>query len=371
MEEHIPFRLFAHCIPVQGYSRGAICDLQRNRIIPIPNILCDILLQEEPQTIAMLKASYDHQHDDIIDDYFHFLDEEELIFFTAHPQWFPPMALQWHHPSAVTNAILDFEVQPAYDLEEALRQLDRLQCKQVELRCYGIMPPEFYDQLLATISTSVITSVSILTRSSQDVPAKAWGALCDKHPRITSLVLYGSPEEEEYVSELLLTPLRFTQKHVTGAHCCGVVSESYFIAYTETFTEALQYNSCLNRKMGIDAKGYIRNCPSMQQHFGHIKDTSLEEALQHPGFKQHWRTTKDHVSICRDCEFRYVCTDCRAYLEDPDDSCSKPLKCGYDPYTCTWEDWSTHPLKQAAIDHYGLRSILQQLPDTRTGQGTI
>jgi SPASM domain peptide maturase of grasp-with-spasm system len=355
MEEHTPFRLFAHCFAVQGYSRGLICDLQRNRMHPVPNILCDLLQEEEPQTIAALKARYDHQHDAIIEDYFRFLYEEELIFFTGHPEWFPPMDLQWHHPAAITNAILDFGISPAYDLEEALHQLDGLHCAQVELRCYGTPSPSFYDELLATIHTAAITSVGILSGYNDKTPATAWRILCDKHPRITSVVVYGCPEEQEQASEQFMTPVRFTGKQITGAHCCGVVNESYFGAYTETFTEALQYNSCLHRKLGIDKDGYIKNCPSMQLHFGNIKDISLEEALQHPGFKQHWPVTKDKVAVCRDCEFRYVCTDCRAYLEDPGDSRSKPLKCGYDPYTCTWQDWSRHPLKQAAIDHYGMR----------------
>jgi hypothetical protein len=34
---------------------------------------------------------------------------------------------------------------------------------------------------------------------------------------------------------------------------------------------------------------------------------------------------------------------------------SKPLKCGYNPYTAIWEDWSTNPLKKKAIDFYKLK----------------
>jgi hypothetical protein len=39
---------------------------------------------------------------------------------------------------------------------------------------------------------------------------------------------------------------------------------------------------------------------------------------------------------------------------------SKPLKCGYNPYTCEWEEWSTNPLKQKAIDYYGMREVLPE-----------
>ena len=69
---------------------------------------------------------------------------------------------------------------------------------------------------------------------------------------------------------------------------------------------------------------------------------------------------KDQIAVCKDCEFRYICTDCRAYKEDPEDDYSKPLKCGYDPYTGVWSEWSTNPLKQKAIQYYGMEEIIKQ-----------
>ncbi len=64
------------------------------------------------------------------------------------------------------------------------------------------------------------------------------------------------------------------------------------------------------------------------------------------------------TASCDDCKFSYICTDCRAYLENPEDMYSKPLKCGYNPYTNEWEEWSANPLKQKAIDFYGMQNIL-------------
>lgn len=54
------------------------------------------------------------------------------------------------------------------------------------------------------------------------------------------------------------------------------------------------------------------------------------------------------------CEFRYICTDCRAFLVDPRDSRSKPLKCGYNPESGLWKEWSDNPLSQESIEHYNL-----------------
>ncbi|MCR9102370.1 MAG: grasp-with-spasm system SPASM domain peptide maturase, partial [bacterium] len=140
----------------------------------------------------------------------------------------------------------------------------------------------------------------------------------------------------------------------------GIMDAPLFCHALNTFTESINHNSCLNRKISIDTEGNIKNCPSMKESYGNIKDTTLLEALEKPGFKKYWNITKDQISVCKDCEFRYICTDCRAYLEDPDDIYSKPLKCGYNPYTCEWEEWSTNPLKEKAINHYGMENLVKK-----------
>ncbi|MEM9823198.1 MAG: hypothetical protein AAF985_19110, partial [Bacteroidota bacterium] len=104
----------------------------------------------------------------------------------------------------------------------------------------------------------------------------------------------------------------------------------------------------------------IKNCPSLPNTYGHIANTTLAEALNQDEFKKVWNINKDQISVCKDCEFRHVCTDCRAYLEKPNDPYSKPLKCGYDPYTNKWQKWSSHPLKEKAIQHYGLKNKLSK-----------
>ena len=135
---------------------------------------------------------------------------------------------------------------------------------------------------------------------------------------------------------------------------CGKTDSSYFSINVQFFSEAQSYNSCLNKKISIDTEGNIKNCPSMKEHFGNTKTTSLQTALKNKKFKKYWDITKDKITVCKDCEFRYICLDCRAYLEDPDDLHSKPLKCGYDPYTGKWEEWNKNPLKEKTIKHYEL-----------------
>ena len=129
------------------------------------------------------------------------------------------------------------------------------------------------------------------------------------------------------------------QKIVSNVHC-GLINSEYFSINIKTFTEAQKHNTCLNRKISIDLDGEIKNCPSMNKSYGNIKDINLMEAIEKPGFKDLWYIHKDQVEVCKDCEFRYICTDCRAYIQNPDNIYSKPAKCGYNPYTATWGEYN-------------------------------
>lgn len=96
----------------------------------------------------------------------------------------------------------------------------------------------------------------------------------------------------------------------------------------------------------------------MGDNFGNIHDVKLDQVINSKSFKRYWNVTKEQISVCKDCEFRHICTDCRAFIENPKEMYSKPLKCGYNPYIGTWEDWSKSPLKQTAIEYYALKENL-------------
>jgi SPASM domain peptide maturase of grasp-with-spasm system len=136
------------------------------------------------------------------------------------------------------------------------------------------------------------------------------------------------------------------KEDIISEKMCGNISTSYFSINLETFTEAQKHNTCLNRKISIDVNGEIKNCPSMTKSYGNIKDTTLVQALEKEGFKDVWYIHKDQIEVCKDCEFRYICTDCRAYIQDPNNIYSKPAKCSYNPYTATWgnENPTNNPL---------------------------
>lgn len=356
------FKLTQNCIPVRGANRSVICDLHRNTYDIIPNDLYDILVSHEEKTLNDLKAHFENKYDNIIDEYFEFLLEHEYVFFTNTPEWFPKLSREWSYPFEVSNAIIDINENSQFDIYEVLEQLEKINCKHVEFRFYDFISLDDIKNIILFLDKmeSIISSIGIAIPYNLDKTKSDYLEVIKTLPRVSYLIVY-SAEIREFVQ-----PLRgktgyviFTEAKIENEKCCGIIDSSYFISNIKIFTESLKHNSCLNRKISVSVNGEIKNCPSMFQSFGNIKDTSLKYALAHKDFKKYWNVTKDQIEVCKDCEFRYICTDCRAYKENPEDDYSKPLKCGYNPYTNAWEEWSTNPIKQQAVAYYGMQNLVK------------
>lgn len=333
---HSYFRLFANCIPVKGAKRSAVCDLQKNTIQLIPNDLYTILTNYQDCTYEEIMGAYDQ--DETLDEYFNFLTDQALGFWTTSPSLFPDLDLTWQAPTLVYNAIIDIDSESSHNLEAIFAQLDDLGCQHVQLRYYTSISQVALAQHLAPIKHSRLNSVELLLEyQSQEMIQ----FLFENYPRIYRIVVYNSPQTGSQTittssGQSLLGEVIHLTHEVTSADHCGAIDPYFFAIDTKTFTEAQQFNTCLNGKIGIDARGEIKNCPSLETSFGNVSHTSLHQALLKKDFKTLWHINKDQVDTCKDCEFRYICTDCRAFIQNPTDIYSKPSKCQYDPYTATW-----------------------------------
>lgn len=343
MELNKPFKIFSNCIPVRGANRSTICDLQRNDVKLIPNDLVDILLNHEGRTINEIKKSYKNKYDDIISEYFEFLLENEFIFFTDDPELFTKLDLSWKSDSLINNAILDRNSKSDYNLYGALDQLNQLCCQHIEIRFYDIIHLSTVKEILQYLERLQSTIASVdFTLPYNKVKLTDLKNTIKYNKRLASLKIFGCPKDR------FTAPLRDnmgyileTKKEVKNSSCCGVVSKDFFVVNTSLFTESQHFNSCLNHKISIDADGVIKNCPTMQSGYGSIKNTKLRDVLKIREFKKYWNISKDKISICKDCEFRYICTDCRAFVNNEKNNFPKPLKCGYNPYSNTWTNWES------------------------------
>lgn len=354
------FSLFADCIPVRGFSRSIICDTRNNKYHFIPNALFDLLEMYEGKTVADVKNHFEHQYDEIIDEYFDFLIENQLIFFNSNPDLFPKIDTSWDSPSPITNIIIDYD-EIIHDFNNLIPQFEKLKCSHIQLRFYKPVGIDYIESIVTKLNNekSRVISIDFILPYYDSFDLEALNMLLLGNRRIHSLVFFNSPIDRSYPPlRLKMGYLMMVKKNITNEKHCGIINNEYFYSNIKLFTESLNHNTCLNRKISIDKDGNIKNCPSMSKSFGNIKSSTLNTALNHPDFKKYWNISKDKVEICKDCEFRHICTDCRAYIENAENQYSKPLKCGYNPYTNIWENWSDSPLKQNAIKYYHMQELI-------------
>ncbi len=357
MTGNVPFKLFSNCQLVKGVNRSTICDLQRNRVHLVPLILYEILTDFDGRTINEVKAHFENEHDETIQEYFDFLEAEEIIFFSQFAKYFPQLNMQWHAPTLIQNCIIDIDHDSDFDFVPIISSLNSLGCQYLEIRSYFPFEPDKYELLIQLCEETTLSSISLIVPFHLQVTEESWSTLCDKYARITGITIHSADLQKSIHSPKFIVPIDFIEDKISSEKCCGIISENKFLASIEVFTESQIRNTCLNGKISIDAKGNIKNCPSMKLSLGNVKYNLLEDIANQQEFQKAWSISKDRIAVCNECEFRHVCTDCRAYLENPDDQFSKPLKCGYNPYTCQWEEWSSHPMKQNAISSYGLKDL--------------
>lgn len=356
------FNLFSNILITKGITRILISDLQRNVSELLPLELNDLLEELKLDSIENVFNKYDAESGSVLQEYLDFLLEKEYGFITQN-DWdrnFPPLSYNYQDYSILSNLFMvlnDINV-----LHKIKSSIENIEIQHLVLYCSRDLSQDEIVEIDQIFENSTLQGIELFSPFHNMIDEEFISSLDKKTTRIYNLIFYNCPKVPFKLKDIFRFTVNFTRQNLKISSC-GKVKLEYFNTNLPKVLEAVNHNSCLHKKISIDAEGNIRNCPSMPQSFGNIKDTTLEEALQQSDFKKYWNLTKDQIEVCKDCEFRYICTDCRAYTERSHINkegldTSKPLKCGYNPYTGEWEEWSTNPLKQKAIQYYELENII-------------
>lgn len=118
------------------------------------------------------------------------------------------------------------------------------------------------------------------------------------------------------------------------------IAPPFFTDY-DTFCNVHHYNSCLAGKIAITATGDVIPCIfARNQVCGNILERPLADVLKDQPLNSCWHTTKNHVEKCKDCEYRYACSDCRPLAQgsDPEKRWLAASECPYNPATGKWNE---------------------------------
>lgn len=360
------FNLYSNCIIAEGINRSLIMDLQRGKSFPIPNSMLDVI------NFLKIKNTYDDtilkfgiENKNILDEYLDFLIVNELGFFLDKDEFssFLDLDKTIEFPTHITNIVIELSELTILFYDSIIESLDKIIVSNIQLISYETLKFNDLSDILKKLKSCELKSVELVVKYSEELIDNI-NQFDNVLNDITSIIFHSVPPKVDNNIDFTTFDINFTNEKIDGFKFCGLVKLEDFSTNQLKVLESLSHNSCLHKKISIDKEGNIKNCPSMPQSFGNIKDTTLEEALNHPDFKKYWNVNKDMIAVCKDCEFRHICTDCRAYTErthfEGEIDLSKPLKCGYNPYTNEWAEWSTNPLKEKAIEYYGMQDLVKK-----------
>ncbi len=122
----------------------------------------------------------------------------------------------------------------------------------------------------------------------------------------------------------------------------GLMLKPSFTTSKESLERNFEGNSCLTGKITITDNGDVLPCIfSRSVIMGNVlKKGSLKNVLE-TNVDEVWGITKDDVLVCQDCEYRYVCHDCRPMAEGASGGrgtykTSPFPRCTYNPYEGEW-----------------------------------
>lgn len=148
----------------------------------------------------------------------------------------------------------------------------------------------------------------------------------------------------------------------------GLMTGPNFFAQREIFLSNMNSNSCLAGKVAITESGDVIPCIfSRNVILGNVRHQPLDEVINSSQTQAVWYSTKDDVLVCQDCEYRYVCADCRPISEAVNEGRGAFLtapypRCTYNPYTGEWGG-GTWRLNEQGEPYYdtALQGLIREL----------
>jgi len=355
---HNYLNLFPNCIITRGPANSLIVDYKDEVLFSVPNFVVEIIDELCDSDINEILFNYKEDPEIVkrIEGLKEWLISNNLGVMAHKSNAFPPMANNFEF-STISNAVLEVGDLDNIGSEiyiKALEQLLELECKAVQIIFVQSRDLTEISRFLQVFNRLIFQSIEIVIKLQDEPSVERIEELIMQNLFLKKVYVFGCKNKHIVQLKKFDALAVFSTENQYTAKQCGSICQDYFSNNLMTYFEGKKHNTCLNQKIAIDVNGNIKNCLSLNETFGNVRYCSLLEALQLDGFKKYWNVTKDQVNICKVCEFRYVCTDCRAFLEDPKDMLSKPLKCGYDPESGQWSSWMANPLKKRVIEYYGL-----------------
>ncbi|MDR2650916.1 MAG: grasp-with-spasm system SPASM domain peptide maturase [Prevotellaceae bacterium] len=326
------------CIIVKGYERSVILDIQRAILDFVPNDVYDMFQKYNKHKIGDILLNYNNEEQKIVMEYIDFLTQNEYaILGTKHDvEHISDMSLNYNFCGKITNCICEYSEFTQKHICRILSIIDaKLACSAMQIVCDKQITIKELSMFLENFKDiTYLNHLEIILPYSPEYFDKNLEKLLWNNLIINRLIFYSAPFDD--VKDLRHTFVVYLRENLKNKRC-GIVDKSYFAQNIFHITEALHHNTCLNKKLFIDKNGNIKNCPFSETVFGNILNDDSDKIITTLPFTKYWNIRKDEIEVCKDCEFRYICTDCRVFIKDSNNIYSQPANCHYNPYIAKWK----------------------------------
>ena len=345
------FILSSSCKVVKGYTRSVIVDYNRGDLIFISKEYADLINNIDRRLLADVYAELEDKETMIhFEEFLDFLLKTEIAFLADDVERFPKISDRISDDYVLLQDVI-IELDENHFNEKYFQKLcedlKELGCKDFQFRLLSNFNVIFLNTVLKIINSTSVHYLEIHGTFNEQTNTKILHEFIENNAIVSKIFIYNSPSVSKYQTmndvegfhPFNLGEIWFVDYPFDNGNCCGIINfENLNFTSFHLHNKLKSQNGCLDKKITIDKYGNIKNCPSLKQQYGNIENTSIKDVIKKQEFTKYWNIHKDQIEICKICEFRYNCTDCRAFITNPSDLYSKPAKCSYNPVTCEWED---------------------------------
>jgi len=323
---------------VKGYGRSILQDLQKHSYCFVPNTLVEIIKNIHGKTTNEYLKEHDISNHEIIKEYIDFLIDNKYVYLSEQTVSFDNDFHLFDYPAVISNTIVILSDTNIVNFQKIIFEIENVGCENIQIYIENQIQLQDIVDILTVFDNTRILSIEILLPFVDFLlNVSIITDLFEKQARLFKMQVYNAPDSNiSYVDTLKCKNITYNKENISYLDC-GFVHPVAFRNNISFFSEARNYNTCLNKKLCIDSKGNIKNCPVMKSNFGNISQVVVQEVVQKKEFQSFWHISKDKIDVCKDCEFRYMCMDCRCFLKYPNNIYSQPEKCTYNPYICKWK----------------------------------
>lgn len=117
------------------------------------------------------------------------------------------------------------------------------------------------------------------------------------------------------------------------------IKKPNFSCSLEDFNNSASHNTCWCGKCVISTNGDVFPCEFERNiKYGNVLYDSLADILMTPLVQECWNLSLNKIPICKECEFRFACKDCRPLAYGVCGNIfEKNPRCKYNPFKGIWK----------------------------------